>query len=97
MPACELRRHGAGCRVVDRAAAAADRSRAVILHARTIEHLDQLALEQAFIARGPALRGVSLFQGGRRHARLRCDRIGSRYPFVRDVPQSTPSDCAAIA
>ena len=50
--ASELRRHGAGCRIVDRAAGPTDKSKAVILHARTIEHLDQLALEQAFIERG---------------------------------------------
>src|SRR5919106_6052177 len=73
----------------DRAAAPTDQSKAVILHARSIEHLDRLALEQAFIARGAALHGVSFFQGGRRLAQLRFDRIDSRYPFVLDVPQST--------
>src|ERR671919_927965 len=87
--ASELRRHGASCRIVDRAAAPTDKSKAVILHARTIEHLDQLALEQAFIERGTALHGVSFFQGRRRVAQLRFDRIDSRYPFVLDVPQST--------
>src|SRR5918999_3765244 len=89
MLASELRRHGAGCRIVDRAAAPTDKSKAVVLHARTIEHLDQLALEQAFIARGTALHGVSFFQGGRRVAQLRFDRIDSHYPFALNVPQST--------
>src|SRR3954465_10370469 len=89
MLASELRRHGASCRIVDRAAAPTDKSKAVILHARTIEHLDQLALEREFIERGTALHGVSFFQGGRRLAQLRFDRIDSRYPFVLDVPQST--------
>src|ERR687891_154968 len=87
--ASELRRHGASCRIVDRAAGPTDRSKAVILHARTIEHLDQLALERAFIERGTALHGVSFFQAGRRLAQLRFDRIDSHYPFVLDVPQST--------
>ena len=88
MLASELRRHGAACRVVDRAAAPTDRSKAVILHARTIEHLDQLALQEEFIERGVSLRGVSFFQGGRRLARLGFDRVDSHYPFVLDVPQS---------
>jgi 2-polyprenyl-6-methoxyphenol hydroxylase-like FAD-dependent oxidoreductase len=87
--ASELRRHGASCRIVDRAAAPTDKSKAVILHARTIEHLDQFALAQEFIGRGTVLHGVSFFQGGRRLAQLRFDRIDSHYPFVLDIPQST--------
>jgi 2-polyprenyl-6-methoxyphenol hydroxylase-like FAD-dependent oxidoreductase len=89
MLASELRRHGASCRVVDRAPAPTDQSKAVILHARTIEHLDQLALQDAFIDRGTSLRGVSFFEGGRRLAQLRFDRVESHYPFVVDIPQST--------
>ena len=89
MLASELRRHGAPCRVVDRAAAPTDKSKAVILHARTIEHLDQLGLVEEFIEGGVSLNGVSFVQGGRRRAQLRFDRVDSRYPFVLDVPQST--------
>jgi 2-polyprenyl-6-methoxyphenol hydroxylase-like FAD-dependent oxidoreductase len=89
MLASELRRHGAACRIVDRAPAPTDKSKAVLLHARTIEHLDQLALEREFIDRGTVVRRVSFFQGGRRLAQLRLDRVDSRYPFVLDVPQST--------
>jgi 2-polyprenyl-6-methoxyphenol hydroxylase-like FAD-dependent oxidoreductase len=92
MLACELRRHGATCRVVDRAAGPTDKSKAVILHARTIEHLDQLALDERFVERGTALHGVSFFQGGRRLAQLRFDRIDSRHPFVLDIPQSTTEE-----
>src|SRR3954451_12659723 len=81
MLASELRRHGSSCRIVDRAAAPTDKAKAVILHARTIVHLDQLGLEKEFIERGTALHGVSFFQGGRRLTQLRFDRIDSRYPF----------------
>jgi 2-polyprenyl-6-methoxyphenol hydroxylase-like FAD-dependent oxidoreductase len=87
--AAELRRHGAACRIVDRAAAPTDTSKAVVLHARTLEHLDHLTLEQEFIERGATVHGVSFFQGGRRLAQLRFDRVDSRYPFVLDIPQST--------
>jgi 2-polyprenyl-6-methoxyphenol hydroxylase-like FAD-dependent oxidoreductase len=87
--ASELRRHGVDCRVVDRAAAPTDKSKAVVLQARTIEHLDQLGLDREFIEHGVSLRGVSFIQGGRRVAQLRFDRLDSRYPFALDVPQST--------
>jgi 2-polyprenyl-6-methoxyphenol hydroxylase-like FAD-dependent oxidoreductase len=89
MLAAELRRHGASCRIVDRAPAPTDKSKAVVLHARTLEHLDQLALEQEFIDRGAVVHGVSFFQGGRRLAQLHLDQVDSRYPFVVDIPQST--------
>ena len=89
MLAGELRRQGASCRIVDRAAAPTDKSKAVVLHARTIEHLDQLALEQEFVDRGVVVHGVSFFQGGRRLAQLHLDRIDSSYPFVVDIPQSS--------
>jgi 2-polyprenyl-6-methoxyphenol hydroxylase-like FAD-dependent oxidoreductase len=52
MLASELRRHGVDGRVVERAPAPTDKSNAVILHARTIEHLDQVALANAFIEHG---------------------------------------------
>src|SRR3954452_21222124 len=83
----ELRRHGAACRLVDRAPARTDKSKAVVLHARTMEHLDHLTLEQEFIERGTVVRGVSFFQGGRRLAHLAFDQVESRYPFVLDIPQ----------
>src|SRR5215218_639235 len=73
MLAAEVRRHGASCRIVDRAPAPTDKSKAVVLHARTLEHLDQLALEQEFIDRGAVVHGVSFFQGGRRLAQLHGD------------------------
>ena len=89
MLASELRRHGATCRIVDRAPAPTDKSKAVIVHARTMEHLDHLALEQEFIDRGAPVHGVSFFEGGRRLAQLHFDRVDSHYPFVLDIPQST--------
>jgi 2-polyprenyl-6-methoxyphenol hydroxylase-like FAD-dependent oxidoreductase len=87
--ACELRRHGASCRIIDRAPAPTDKSKAVIIHARTIEHLDHLGIEQEFIDRGTLVHRASFFEGGRRLAQLHFDRVDSRYPFVLDIPQST--------
>jgi len=89
MLASELRRHGAACRIVDRAPAPTDKSKAVIVHARTMEHLDHLGLEEKFIRRGTPVHGVSFFQHGSRLAQLHFDRVDSRYPFVLDIPQST--------
>jgi 2-polyprenyl-6-methoxyphenol hydroxylase-like FAD-dependent oxidoreductase len=94
--ASELRRHGASCRIVDRAAAPTDKSKAVILHARTIEHLDQFALAQEFIERGTALHGVSFFQAAaasRSSGSIGSTRTTHSCWISRRAP---PSGCSAI-
>ena len=88
MLASELRRHGATCRIVDRAAQPTDKSKAVVVHARTLEHLDHLQLEQEFLRLGTIVHGVSVFADGRRLAQLHFDGTDSRYPFVLCIPQS---------
>jgi 2-polyprenyl-6-methoxyphenol hydroxylase-like FAD-dependent oxidoreductase len=88
MLASELQRHGAACRVVDRAPAATDKSKAVVVHARTLEHLDHLQLERKFLEQGTVVHGVSFFTEKRRVAHLSFDGAESRYPFVLCIPQS---------
>jgi 2-polyprenyl-6-methoxyphenol hydroxylase-like FAD-dependent oxidoreductase len=88
MLASELRRHGATCRIVDRAAQPTDKSKAVVVHARTLEHLDHLQLEHEFLQRGTIVHAVSVFADGRRLAQLHFDGTDSRYPFVLCIPQS---------
>jgi 2-polyprenyl-6-methoxyphenol hydroxylase-like FAD-dependent oxidoreductase len=89
MMASELRRHGVTCRIIDRSPEATDKSKAVVVHARTLEHLDHLKLEQQFLQRGTIVHGVSFFADGIRFAQLHFDGVDSRYPFVLSIPQSS--------
>lgn len=89
MLAAELQRHGAKCRIVDRAPEPTDKSKAVVVHARMLEHLDHLELEQAFLARGTVVHAVSFFVQSKRVAQLQFDGSDTRYPFVLCIPQHT--------
>jgi 2-polyprenyl-6-methoxyphenol hydroxylase-like FAD-dependent oxidoreductase len=89
MLAAELQRHGATCRIVDRAPQPTDKSKAVVVHARTLEHLDHLELEQSFLAHGTTVHAVSFFVQSKRVVQLHFGGSDTRYPFVLCIPQST--------
>jgi 2-polyprenyl-6-methoxyphenol hydroxylase-like FAD-dependent oxidoreductase len=85
--AAELQRYGATSRIVDRAPQPTDKSKAVIVHARTLEHFDHLELEHTFLARGTMVSAVSFFVRSKRVAQLNFDSTDTRYPFVLCIPQ----------
>ncbi|MGE3819839.1 MAG: FAD-dependent monooxygenase [Isosphaeraceae bacterium] len=94
LAASELIRHGLDCRVVDPKAGPTptDESRALAVHARTLEILDTLGEAEAFLARGRAIRGTSLHRsdGGIAAtvdvaAALRAR--GTPFPMILSLPQ----------
>ena len=95
MLAAELQRYGATCRIVDRAPQPTDTSKAVIVHARMIEHLDHLGLEHTFLAGGTMVHSVSFFAQAKRVAQLDFDDSDTRYPFVLCIPQHTTENILA--
>jgi 2-polyprenyl-6-methoxyphenol hydroxylase-like FAD-dependent oxidoreductase len=85
----ELARHGLQVRVIDRDEHAATESRALAIHARTVELLDDLGLAETFIERGLKAGGVSMWSSsGERLVHVAFDAIGGPFPFVLDLPQS---------
>lgn len=86
--AAELARHGVRCRIVDKAPAASDRSKAVAVHARSLEVFEAMGLIDGVLQAGIRLHGVSIHANGRRVARLTLDGLDAPYPFVLSLPQS---------
>ncbi|WP_208174844.1 FAD-dependent monooxygenase [Hymenobacter negativus] len=88
--ALELCRHGVRPRIIDPLSGPSPLSRAVVMHARTLELLDRHGLAEQFIARGEIGRGVALRRAGRVAATARLGRIGeglSPFPFVLIISQ----------
>lgn len=85
----ELNRRGVAVRLVDSAAGPVTTSRATSLHARTLETFDQMGLIDDLLARGLRLEAFTLYQNGRRLARLgpSYEPIPTRYPFTLAVGQ----------
>ena len=83
----QLARRGVPVRVVDKRAEATVESRALAVHARTLEVLDNLGLADEFVARGHRVRAFSMWDGRRRLARVDFGVLDTPFPFLLDLPQ----------
>jgi 2-polyprenyl-6-methoxyphenol hydroxylase-like FAD-dependent oxidoreductase len=86
--AAELARRGVRCRIVDRATGPATESRALGVHARTLEIWDTMGVVQEALNRGVRCAGISIHNGARELAALRMSGLESPYPFALLLPQS---------
>jgi 2-polyprenyl-6-methoxyphenol hydroxylase-like FAD-dependent oxidoreductase len=85
-----LTRLGIRVRIVDRAAEPGTTSRALAVHARTMEFGNQIGIAQALVAAGVEVDALNFWAGGRRAARVPIRRIGqgdSPFPFPLILPQ----------
>jgi len=81
---------GIRVRIVDRAAEPGATSRALAVHARTMEYGNQIGIARALVAAGVEVEALNFWAGGRRAARVPIRRIGegdSPFPFPLVLPQ----------
>ncbi len=74
--------------IVDRLAEGANTSRAAVVHARTLEVLDELGAAEALIARGLRVDRFAISDGSRRLLTVPFDGLRTRYPYTLMVSQS---------
>lgn len=85
-----LTKLGVRVRIVDKTAEPGTTSRALAVHARTLELYEQLDLADAVMARGYTVPGARLWVGGRQAARVPFEQIASEltpYGFLHIFPQ----------
>ncbi|HEX6441763.1 MAG TPA: FAD-dependent oxidoreductase [Stellaceae bacterium] len=85
-----LTKLGVKVRIIDKAAEPGTTSRALAVHARTLELYHQLDLADAVIAKGHNVPAINLWVRGERRARVSFEDIGAditRYPFLHIFPQ----------
>jgi 2-polyprenyl-6-methoxyphenol hydroxylase-like FAD-dependent oxidoreductase len=85
--ACELARRRVAFRIVDRSVARAGESRALAIHARSLEVLEDVGALGALLEAGLVWRAASFYSKEDRIARIRFDRIDGAYPFILSLPQ----------
>jgi len=73
--------------IVDQLAEGANTSRAAVVHARTLEVLNELGAADALIARGDQVTRFAVRDGSRRLLTLPFDRLPTPYPYTLMVPQ----------
>jgi 2-polyprenyl-6-methoxyphenol hydroxylase-like FAD-dependent oxidoreductase len=84
----ELRRFGIDCEVLEARAEREPGSRALTLHARTLELLNLRGMSGELIARGRVVGEIALVTGPGRAVHLRRDELDSPFPFVLVLPQA---------
>ena len=85
--ACELLARGIGVRVIDQGDGVVLQTRALGIHARTLEVFDMMGLAERFICLGQVVRRFHMYTDGKTLVRLDLARNGSRFGFMLDVPQ----------
>lgn len=86
--AAAMARQGRVCRIVDKAPAPTDKSKALVVWCRTMELLDGLELAEPFVAAGLKLSGGSVHAEGERIIHLKLTSEVSRFGFPLMLPQS---------
>jgi 2-polyprenyl-6-methoxyphenol hydroxylase-like FAD-dependent oxidoreductase len=86
--AAELLARGITTRVVDKADGVVLESRALGVHARTLEVFDLMGLADRFLERGHIVRRMRMYADGHPLVNLDLSRIESRFPFMLDIPQN---------
>ncbi|MGO4704696.1 FAD-dependent monooxygenase [Microvirga sp. 2MCAF38] len=88
--ALRLARHGIPLRIIDRHAGPGQASRAMAVHARTLEFYQQLGMADEVVERGIKMDALHLWDEGRHIADVPVGDFGkglSPYPFVLSYPQ----------
>jgi 2-polyprenyl-6-methoxyphenol hydroxylase-like FAD-dependent oxidoreductase len=85
--ACALAARGVGFVVVDRAAAGASTSRAAVVHARTLEVLENLGLSGELVRRGLVVPRFAIKDRDRTLLTIPFDTLPTHYPYTLMLPQ----------
>ncbi|MBN9524262.1 FAD-dependent monooxygenase [bacterium] len=88
MTAATLHHHGIACRIVDKAPQATDKSKALVLWPRTLEHLATLGVADDFMPFGLLARGAEMWAGRTRLVQARFELPGTPFPHPLMIPQS---------
>ncbi|MBV9940781.1 MAG: FAD-dependent monooxygenase, partial [Solirubrobacterales bacterium] len=87
MLAIELARRGIEVRVLEKQSSRPSETRAIGIHARTLEVMHQLGLVEEFLALGHRVDGVIFHLRRQRRAQVRFGRLGTPYPFLLTLSQ----------
>ena len=85
--ACELLARGIRARIIDKGDGVVLQTRALGIHARTLEVFDMMGLAERFVEHGQVVRRFHMYADGKTLVRLELARNGSAFGFMLDVPQ----------
>ena len=86
--ATQLARYGVPCRIVDQKPGITEKSKAVAVHARTMEIFEDIGIIQNALDRGLHCGGGSIFADGDPIIHITMDNLDTPYPFILNLNQS---------
>jgi 2-polyprenyl-6-methoxyphenol hydroxylase-like FAD-dependent oxidoreductase len=89
--AAQLAARGVGFRIIDEAPERSDKSRALVVHARTLELFQKMGISEDLVSRGRRTIKATPFVGGRRAVDVEFGDIGvddTPYPFILFISQA---------
>jgi 2-polyprenyl-6-methoxyphenol hydroxylase-like FAD-dependent oxidoreductase len=86
--ACELARHGAPCRVIDRAAAPSSTSKALGIFPRTLEVFQMMGIVDDVLGAGLKIDGISFYNKNGQIGHIGFSCLPCRYRFAISLPQN---------
>jgi 2-polyprenyl-6-methoxyphenol hydroxylase-like FAD-dependent oxidoreductase len=86
--AAELARRGVSVRIVEKIAQPTTLSKAIVVHARTLELLETDGVADDLVARGLPLHRVTMWAGGKPIVKASFDELDTRYAFLLSVSQA---------
>jgi 2-polyprenyl-6-methoxyphenol hydroxylase-like FAD-dependent oxidoreductase len=85
--AFELIRRGISCQIIDALPGPSDKSRALAIHARTLEIFEQMGLIDNFLSMGWKSYGFTVYDRAQELVRMTFDELDCSYPYVLSIPQ----------
>ncbi len=88
MMAAELARFRIPTRIIDKATARTDKSKALVLWSRTLELMDRMGCSTSFVNAGLKVTAGNIIAGSREVAHIRLDSMETPHPYALMLPQS---------
>ncbi|GHC10386.1 FAD-dependent monooxygenase [Cerasicoccus arenae] len=86
--ACELARYGVPFRLIEKRPEASKTSKALGIHARSLEMLEDMGLVDRFIERGLKVHRMNFYAGGKQLTHVNLSEVDSKHNFTLDLPQN---------
>jgi 2-polyprenyl-6-methoxyphenol hydroxylase-like FAD-dependent oxidoreductase len=85
---CELARRGVRVRVIDKLAQPTDQSRAIAVHARSLDMFDRMGIVDEMLSTGIKATAMQLYAGHRKLFRVPLGGVDSAFPFTLTTAQT---------
>jgi 2-polyprenyl-6-methoxyphenol hydroxylase-like FAD-dependent oxidoreductase len=86
--ACELARRGTSIRLIDKLTSPTDESRAIVVHARSLEMMERIGTVDALTQSGIVSTAAEFHADGKVLGRVELDTVDSPYPFAISTAQT---------